>query len=44
VNISGISTANENGSEFTTVGADLNIYFYSSGYLLISCISLENED
>jgi hypothetical protein len=30
MNISGISTANEDRSEFSTVGADLNIYFYSS--------------
>jgi len=30
VNISGISTANDDRSEFSTVGADLDIYFYSS--------------
>lgn len=36
--------ANEDGSEFSTVGADLNIYLYSSDYLLIPCISIENED
>jgi hypothetical protein len=40
----GISMANEDGSEFSTVGADLNIYLYSSDYLLIPCISIENED
>lgn len=43
MNISGISAANEDGSEFSIVGADLNVYFYSSDYLLISCISIENE-
>lgn len=44
MNISGISTENEDGSEFSTDGADLNIYFCSCDCLLISGISIENED